>query len=207
MAILTAVFASALLTALGVSLALLGTGETTLAGRGCDTASAAYAARAALTLGVAELRLQPSWVGVLKPGSYPELSASPSQIVDTSLRPTAPWGAVLDVRVLTSQLQAETDAAGGVGDPMVWRLFAYGPIGRLVPAGPWTLHYLLVWVSDDGADGDANPSADTNGSILLHAEALGPAGLRGAVEATVWRRPPGGTGPDGVRVLTIRPQP
>ena len=207
MAILTAVFASALLTALGVSLALLGTGETTLAGRGCDTASAAYAARAALTLGIAELRLQPSWVGVLKPGSYPELSASPSRIVDTSLRPTAPWGAVLDVRVLTSQLQAETDAAGGVGDPMVWRLFAYGPIGRLVPGGPWARHSLLVWVSADPGDGDGDPSADMNGSILIHAEALGRDGTRALVEATVRRTTPPGGGPDLVRLLTVGAKP
>ena len=194
MALLTGVFAAVLLMGLGLSLALLGSGEATLAARARDAASASYAARAAAAVGVAELRLQPSWSAVLRQGAYPELSAAPAQIVDASLTPAAPWGVTLDLRALTNQLQAETDAAGGAGDPIVWRLFAYGPMTRLVPAGPWARLYLAVWVSDDRADGDANPSADTNGSVLVHAEALGPDGARAAVEETVPR----------TRVLTVR---
>jgi len=207
MALLMALFASALLTGLGLSLALMGSGEMTLAGRGRETASAAYAARAAATQAFAELRQQPSWAGVIRQGAYPELSSTPARDVDTSLTPTAPWGTVLDLRALTTQLQAETDAAAGVGDPIAWRLFAYGPLGRLVPAGPWTHYYLLVWVSDDRADGDGNPSADMNGSILVHAEALGADGGRTIVDATVQRTAAPGGGPDVVRVVTVRPRP
>jgi len=206
-ALIAALFATALLLGLSLSLALLGSGETTLAARARDAAAAKYAARAAAALAIAELRLQPSWAGVLRQGAFPELSAAPAQVVDTSLTPTAPWGAPLDVRALTTQLQAETDAAGGVGDPIAWRLFAYGPIGRLVAPGAWTRYYLLVWVSDDRADGDGNPSADTNGSIVVHAEALGADGERAIVETTVQRTTPSAGGPDLVRVLTVRPKP
>src|SRR5438045_2071387 len=141
MALLTALFASTLLMGLGLSLALLGSGEGTLAARARDAASAAYAARAAATLAFAELHLQPSWTVVLRPGAYPELSAAPAQIVDTTLMPTSPWGAALDLRALTTELQAETDAAGAPGDPIAWRLFAYGPMARVVAAGTWTPYY------------------------------------------------------------------
>jgi len=206
-ALLTALFASALLTGLGLSLVLLGTGEAMLAARDRDATAAAYAARAAAALGVAELRLQPSWSGVLRPGAYAEISATPARVVDTSLTPVAPWRAPLDLLGLTDQLQAETDAAAPPGDPIAWRLFAYGSFDRLVPHGPWSRLYLLVWVSDDAADGDGNPTADTNGSVLVHAEALGADGGRAVVEATVQRRAPPGGGPDVVRLLTLRPRP
>ena len=207
MALLTALFASALLAGIGLSLAMLGSGEATLAARDRDRTSAAYAARAAAAVGIAELRRQPSWAGARAPGAYAERSASPAQIVDTSLAPMSPWGAPLDLRGLTVQLQSETDAAGGAGDPVAWRLFAYAPIARLVPSGPWTRCYLVVWVSDDRADGDGNPSADTNGSILVHAEALTADGGRAIVEATVQRQTSESGGPDLVRVLAVRPRP
>jgi hypothetical protein len=207
MALFMALLASAILMGLGLSLALLGTGETTLAGRARDGTSAAYAARAAAALAIAELRAQPSWAGVLMQGAYPELSAAPARVVDTSLTPLAPWGAPLDLRALTTALQAETDAAGGAGDPIAWRLFAYCPIGRLAPAGAWTRYYLVAWVSDDRADGDGNPSADMNGSILVHAEALGADGGRTVLEATVQRTASAGGGADQVRLVTIRPKP
>lgn len=182
---------------LGLSLALLGSGEATLAARARDAAGAAYAARAGATMAVAELRLQPSWSGVLRQGAYPELSAAVARMVDSSVNPATPWGAALDLRALTNQLQAETDAAGGPGDPIAWRLFAYAPIGRLLPAGPWVRYYVAVWVSDDRTDGDGDPSADTNGSVLVHAEALGADGARAAVEETVSR----------TRILTVRTKP
>lgn len=207
MALLTSLFASALLMGLGLALALTASGESTLAARDRDARAALYAARAAAALGAAELRLQPSWNGVLRTGVNPELSSVPARVVDPSVTPTAPWGAPLDLRALTTQLQTETDAGGGAGDPIAWRLFAYGPIGRLVPAGPWTRFYLLVWVSDDRADGDGNPSADINGSILIHAEALGADGVRAIVDATIQRVAQEGGQPDLVRLLTVRPKP
>jgi hypothetical protein len=206
--LLTALFATALLMGLGLSLALLGAGETTLAARDRDARTAQYAARGAVALGAAELRLLPSWASVLRPGTPSELSAVPARVADTTLTPAAPWGGTLDLRVLTTQLQAETDAAGGPGDPMAWRLFVYTPLNRVAPAAAASCRlYLAVWVSDDRADGDGNASADINGSIVIHAEALGPDGLRMAIEATIQRLPLGGGRGDLVRLLSVRPQP
>jgi hypothetical protein len=199
-----ALWATALLLALGASLLLLGTGEATLAARDRDGRAAAYAAQAAATAGLAELRALPSWGGVVAPGAYPEVSSTPSRLADSSLTPAAPWGRVLDLRALTARLQSETDAAGRPGDPSVWRLFAYAPLSRLVPAA--SNFYLLVWVADDTADGDGDPSTDKNGILILHAETTGPDDVRAIVEASVSRQPVQG-GPDLFRILSIRPNP
>jgi hypothetical protein len=52
--------------------------------------------------------------------------------------------------------------------------------------------YVAVWVADDPADGDGvtidgNPLADANGTLTLHAEAIGPGGTRKVIEVTVAR--------------------
>jgi hypothetical protein len=62
-----------------------------------------------------------------------------------------------------------------------------------------SLQFVLTWVADDPADGDGNPAADANGTVLLHAEATGPGGARRMIELTVARLPGG-----GVRVVTWR---
>jgi hypothetical protein len=206
--LLTALCATAMLMALGLALALLGASETTLAARDRDARAAEYAARAAIALGATELRLLPSWSAVLRSGTQPELAAAPARVIDSTLTPTVPWGGTLDLRALTRQLQAETDSAGTVGDPLAWRLFAYTPLSRVAPvAAASSRLYLAVWVSDDPADGDHDASADTNGSIVIHAEALGAEGLRAAIEATIQRLSPPGGGPDLIRLLSVRPRP
>jgi hypothetical protein len=47
--------------------------------------------------------------------------------------------------------------------------------------------YLAVWVADDPAETDNNPATDGNGTLTLHAEAIGPSGTRKVVEVTVAR--------------------
>jgi hypothetical protein len=53
--------------------------------------------------------------------------------------------------------------------------------------------YVAIWVADDPADGpgdgtqDGNPLVDMNGTLTLHAEAIGPSGTRKVVEVTVAR--------------------
>jgi hypothetical protein len=206
-ALLTAICATALLMGLGVSLLLLGSGEAVLGAHHRDAVAAAYAARAAAAVGLTELRALSSWSGVVSAGTYPEVSLTPARLVDSSLSPASPWGATLDLRALTARVQSESDAAGSPGDPVIWRLFAYAPLSRLAPQAAQTNPlYLLVWVGDDPADGDGNPSADKNGILLVHAESAGADGLRSIVELSVMRRPSPG-GPDLFKTLTIRPSP
>jgi hypothetical protein len=94
----------------------------------------------------------------------------------------------------TGQLQAETNTLNlwGANNPQ-WKLFAWGPLESLLPSGQIdSPMYVAVWVADDPADGtggvvDGNPAADVNGTLTLHAEAIGPGGTRKVVEMTVAR--------------------
>ena len=189
MALVAALFATALLVCLGTSLVLLGTLETTLAGNDVQAQAAAHAAQAALSLATSELRARSSWTGVVTAGA-PDLCAAPGPFVDAA--PSAPWdGSAIDLHALTVKRQADADAIAPPGpSPPVWRLFEYGPISRLVPSEPRRHpYYLLVWTA-----------GGSEGTVRIHATALGPSGIVSSVEASV------GRGPDGtsLRRLAIR---
>lgn len=203
MAVLTALFATVLLIGLGLSIALIGTTEATLASDDRAARALREASLAAAHLAVADLRARPSWSAVLAPGSVSQVSAAPGRAADISLTPVMPWGGgTLDLRVLTADVQAAADT--GVGDPQVWRLFEYGALQHLVPAistGPW---YLGVWVADDPGDGDGDPSTDGNGILAVRAVAFGPRDARVTTAVSVRKTVVAG-GADRVSVLTIRP--
>jgi hypothetical protein len=206
-ALLTALFATALLMALGLSVVLLGTTEVTLAAHDRQSRALSSASRAALTVAVADLQALPSWSALLAPGVSADTSASPGRFIDATVNPAAPWGgARLDLRGLCARLQAESEAVTSLGgEAPAWRLFEYGRLDQLVPAAARASpYYLVVWVADDRADGDGDPSSDANGIVVVRAVAYGPADGRAETEVSVIREP--GTGsPDPVRILTIRP--
>src|SRR4051812_2373650 len=166
-------FATMMLTCLGLTLALLGSAEMTLAGNDWQSTAAMRAAEGALTLALSELRARSDWSGVLTAGAV-DLCASPGTLVDASLFPRAPWdGSLIDLHAVTAKLQAASDAAAPPGTVApVWRLFEFAPISRLTPVGadraPW---YLVAWTADGG-----------DGLLLVHVTALGPAGLAPALE-------------------------
>lgn len=205
MALLTALFGTALLMGLGLSLVLMGSAETTLARRDRDARSLSRAARAVATLAVADLRALPSWAGVLQPGSQPELSAVPGNLAPAMLTPTLSWGGLLDLRAVTARAQAATDASAIPGDPSRWRLYGAASLVSLVPDAAGGMPcFLAVWVADDAVDGDGDPLTDTNGVLLVRGAAFGPGEGEAVVVLTVSREPPAG-GPAVVRILTIRP--
>jgi hypothetical protein len=192
MALLTALFATVLLMALGLSVLLLGSAETTLAAHDRDARALAAASRAAVTIAIADLRALPEWDGLSAPGPIPEVSATPGPFVDGTLAPAAPWGGpALDLRALTVRLQADSDAATPPGGAApVWRLYEYGPLVRLIPdAGARNPYYLVVWVADDA------------GVVVARGVAYGPDEARSITEVTV----AGAAELDPVRILTIRP--
>jgi hypothetical protein len=183
---------SALLMGLGLSIALLGSAETTLAAHDRDARTLSYASRAAVALALSDLRALPSWTDVGKARAIPDVSATPGRFVDASLLPTAPWGGPLDLRALTARLQAESDAASGTDRP-VWRLFIYGGLDRLLPEpGRADACYLVVWVADD------------HGVLLARGGAFASGEGRAMTEISAIRqREPGG--PDLVRLIAVRP--
>jgi hypothetical protein len=195
MAVLTSLLATALLMALGLSILLLGSAETTLASHDREARALGYASRAAGSVAVADLRALPSWDGVPMPGAFPEVSATPGPLIDATLAPAAPWGgAPLDLRALTVRLQTDSNAAAPSGGPAPpWRLFEYGPLGRLVPSSaPANPYYLVVWVAGD------------TGTVVARAAAYGAGDARSITEITVQRLTVAG-GPDSFRILTVRP--
>src|SRR3954470_3167292 len=192
MGLIVALFAAMLLTALGMSLALLGSSEMMLAGNDAHALTARHAAYGAVALAESELRDMDDWAGVVSSGAGNDVCATPGRFTDTVLMPAAPWGGPgIDLHALTLRLQADSDGAAPAGVPgTVWRLFAYGPISRLIPppARPPPL-YLVVWVADGGS-----------GLLLIHAAALGPSGLVKVVDASAGREPDG----TSLRRITVR---
>src|SRR3954466_9547154 len=208
MAVVAAVLATALLSALGLAIALLGSGEMTLAGRERMTRALRAAAQGAAQLAIADLETAPDWTAVLMPGASADVTAVRARLADAALNPRPPWGdAVIDLHVMTAQVQlAEDDVHGPADAPQVWRLFANGPLETVAPgggSGPW---YLAVWIADDCADTDGDPDRDSNGAIALHAAAFGPGEAVASVSVRVVRQVSAG-GIASVRVASIRPGP
>ncbi len=193
MALVAALFATALLMGLGLSILLLGTAETTLASHDRDARALAYASRAAAVVAATDLGALPSWSGVAAPGAAAEVSATPGRFLDATLVPQAPWGGTpLDLRALTARLQTDSDAGASPGGP-AWRLFEYGALSRLVPeSASRNPYYVVVWVSE------------SNGVVVMRSVAYGPGGARSITEISVTRAPDGAP-PDRLRLLTIRP--
>jgi hypothetical protein len=106
------------------------------------------------------------------------------------------------------------DRPWGVNNPH-WRLFLYGPLGSFAALRFPPAVYLLVWVGDDGREGDGAPDIDGGSPaeegrdvVRVHAAAFGRDGGRRAVAAELLRvcRPPA-AGPrclPGIRVQSWR---
>ena len=181
MAILSSLFAAVFLTCLGLSLVLLGAAGTALSAHDWQATGAAYDAQAAVVLAASDLRARDDWIGVAAAGAAADVCAQPGAFVDATFFPRAPWdGSLIDLHALSAARQAESDAATPSGSAApVWRLFEYGPISRLMPAGARGHdRYVVVWAADAGA-----------GLMRLHATALGGGGVKASVEASVGRRP------------------
>ncbi len=182
-ALIIALMATLLLTALGVALVLVTSTETQIAGHFRDAQEALYAADAGVERAVQDLLLVPRWNDVLA-------GTVRSGFVDSTLLPTLPGGGVtIDLNQATTALQAETDAANlwGANNPR-WQLYAWGRVTNLLPTGTidsWM--YIAVWVADDPSETDGDPLSDTNGVLTLHAEAYGQWNTRKVIEVTVAR--------------------
>jgi hypothetical protein len=202
-AVLGAMLATVLLSALGLAIALLGIGETTLASRERVTRSLRLAAEGAGQAALIDLSLLTTWDPVLARGAVDESAGIRARFSESDLAPPAPWsGRPLDLRALTLAARTTSDALRGPADAIQrWRLFANAPFERLAPgagSGPW---YVAVWVADDRADTDGDPDRDSNGMIAVRAVAFGPGDASAALELTLAREA------GRVRTVAIRPRP
>ena len=178
--LLIALMVTLLLSALGGALVLMTSTETAISANYRTGQEAMYAADAGVERVVQDLLDEPLWDAVLSGSAQSSFSSS-------TLQPTLPDGSVVDLALETANLQADTDAADvwTDNDP-VWRLYAHGALGDLLPGNQIdSLNYVVVWVGDDPAESDRDPLRDTNGVLTLRAEAFGPFNTRRVVEATV----------------------
>ena len=183
-ALIIALMAMMLLTALGAAVVMVSSTETAISSNYRNGQEALYAADAAVERVVQDLLMIPRWNDILS-------GTAQSGFVDgsSSAQKTLPGGGVITLTSATSELQSVTDTQNlwGANNPH-WQLFAWGPLADMLPNNQIdSSMYLAVWVADDPAETDGNPLTDGNGTLTLHAEAYGPNGSRKVVEVTVAR--------------------
>jgi hypothetical protein len=183
-ALIIALMAMMLLTALGAAVVMVSSTETHISSNYRNGQEALYAADAAVERVVQDLLMIPRWNDILN-------GSAQSGFVDGSAagQKTLPGGGVMTLSAATAALQAETDTLNqwGANNPH-WQLFAWGPLSDMLPNDVIdSPMYVALWVADDPAETDGNPAADSNGTLTLHAEAIGPSGSRKIVEVTVAR--------------------
>ena len=183
-ALVIALMAMMLLTALGAATVMVSRTETAIANNYRNSQEALYAADAAVERVIQDVLMVPRWNDILD-------GTTQSAFVDgaAAAQKTLPGGGKLTLTSATTQLQSESDAASrwGANSPQ-WRLFAWGPLRGLLPAPAIdSPMYVTVWVADDPAETDNNPLSDSNGTLTIHAEAVGPGGTRKVIEVTVAR--------------------
>jgi hypothetical protein len=212
MAVIVALMAMMLMTALGLSLVLTTSSETMISGNFRAGGEALYAADAILERSMDDLITIPDWNKILD-GSLQSgfIDGPPSG--ERSL----PDGTKLDLSQVLSFANCDkpTTCSGPemdafseerpwlVNNPR-WQLFAYGNVGDLLPTG--TINspfYVVVLIGDDPSETDDNPLVDGGppapiqggggakppnkgtGVIALRAEAFGPRGAHKVIEMTV----------------------
>src|SRR5690349_4478979 len=191
-ALLMALVTAALVTAVATTMVMSSSTDLVITGNTRASMEAMYAAEAAGQRAIGELATIADWSTVL--------AAPPGNVTatfdDGEAMVRAPDGRALSVPVRTTARQAASATTYGPGvfgaDSPVWRLFGHADIRALLPPGVTAPPaYVLIFVADDGGDGDGDPESDANGQLIVYAEAYGVSGAHRAVELAVSRVTPG----------------
>lgn len=183
-ALVITILLTTMLGMLAGAFALLARTETMTAGNVRRAREAVHAADAVIQRAMQELETR-AWNDVLS-------GAVVSSLTDGSASEVRRFGTIQVILCcgagsLTARLQAGSDGSWArPSDGPLWRLYAWGPFQQIGGAAGSTL-YVALWIADDRGEADGNPVIDSNGAIRLHAEAIGPSGVRRAVEAVVAR--------------------
>ena len=204
-ALLIVLLTVALLSAIGAALVLATTAETHIAMNFQRSDEALYAADAAAERAIDDLRALADWSTLLT-------GAALSSFVDGPPSGTRRLddGSTLDLTQVaniancektavctTADMNAVTDdRPWGTNNPR-WRLFAYGRLRDMLPAGAIdSRDYVVAMVADDPGENDGDPSRDGgandpgSGIFAVRGEAFGPASAHKVVELTVTRNGP-----------------
>lgn len=205
-ALIIALLALLLMTALGMALMMTTMTETKISANYRDGNEAMYAADAGVERVMQDLLTVPDWNTILS-------GTTTSAFIDgaAGVR-TLPDGSTLDLDAATSMVNcgkttgcsaAEMDATSddrpwGLNNPR-WTLYAYGRMDEMIPTDTINSRmYVVVWVGDDPSDNDDDPLKDGGppvsgpdnpgrGVLAMLAYAYGPGGVRRVVEVTVAR--------------------
>jgi Tfp pilus assembly protein PilX len=208
-AMIIAMMAMLLMSALGIALVLTTSSETMIAGNFSNSSEALYAADAAVERSMEDILTVPDWNKLID-------GSTQSAFVDGApggLR-TLPDGSTIDLtqalnmancqKVTTcSTADMNTPSAErpwGLNNPR-WQLYAYANLKDLLPATDTinSPYYVLVMVADDPSESDNDPTKDgappvapatSNsglGVISMRAEAFGPRGAHKVIELTLAR--------------------
>jgi len=199
-ALLLALMAVMLLTALGLALVLTTTTETLIANTFALGVEGLYAADAGLERAIGDLQAISDWTTVLSGQTTSAFTDGPAGDRLT------PAGTTLSLARLVAMANCgkpsgctssamdatTTDRPWGANNPR-WRMFASGPLDAIVPTGTVNSpFYVAVMVADDPSEADNDPARDSNGVVLMRAEAFGPGGSHRGIEATLARAQGGG---------------
>ena len=221
-ALIVVLLATILVSALAIGLALTTSTEVRISANFSSAEAAAYAAESAVERALQDLAAAQDWNAVLNgPALSTFVDGAPAGV-----RPLDSFS--VDLADVVNMANCDTPAActaadmdaiteerpWGANNPR-WRLFAYGPLRRMQPAGTIeSPFYVVAMVGDDPAETDGDPGRDGvdpspgAGVIAVRGEAFGPGSAHAIVEATVARVADGaGTPLQAVRLLTWRTNP
>ena len=211
-AMIMAMAATLLMSALGMALVLTTSSETIISANFRAASEAIYAADAALERSIDDLVRAPDWNAVLTGSAQSGfIDGPPSGTRTLADRSTIDLGRAVNMANCGKAAvcgDADMDAVTperpwGTNNPR-WQLYAYGKLGDMLPNDRIdSPYYVLVMVGDDSSETDGKPLQDGidapgAGVLALRAAALGPRGARRTIEMTIARARA------GVRVLSWR---
>lgn len=175
-ALIVAMMAMLLMTALGVALVLTTSSETTIANNYRNSSEALYAADAVLERAMDDILTVPDWNKMIDPTTPGGLAQS--AFVDgkaLSDERTLPDGSTirLDQAINMANCQQVADCSDtqmnantaerpwATNNPR-WRAYAYGNLADMLPASDTinSPYYVLLLVADDPSENDGNPMKD-----------------------------------------------
>jgi hypothetical protein len=180
-ALIVALLAMTVMSALGAALVLLTSTEAVIAGNFRQSRQAFYAAEAITELTLAELRGLASWTATIE-------GRERSRFVDGP--PDGPRDLPIGAPVNLSEIfnLANCGVPTPCGGAPRWQLFAYGRVRDLLPTGAIESPFYIVALV-----GDPVQAADGSFVVSIRGEAFGPRGAHHAIEVSISRSVSGET--------------
>lgn len=196
-ALIVALLSMLLLSALGIGLLMTTMTETMISANYRDGGESLYAADAGIERVMQDLLTIPDWNRLLEADNA---RTSFTDGANPGAR-TLPDGSEFNLVAATNMLNCGKTADCTVAEMNAWsaerpwstnnprwRLIGYSPIADIIETGTvLSQMYVAVWIADDQAETDDDPTVDVNGVLLMRAQAIGAGGASSVVEITLGR--------------------